>query len=172
MKRIMFDTNIYGLIAVDKDRLIVVNSMLESGLIFYGTKINREELRAVPKDLIVDGKNLRIDLLTLFDGIVDKHIYTITEEMMEIADNYYKTYSEFGGSKSKKDIINDFVIIACASLHNLDIVVSEDKKSMLTENALKSYRLVNLILKKKTPNFIDYLKFKKMLRGGKPNELV
>ena len=172
MKRILIDTNIFGLIAGDKDRLKIVNAILKSNFIFYGTKLNRNELRAVPHNVIVDGRNLRVDLLTLFDAIVSKHIYSITEEMKDIANNYYKAYVEFGGSKSKNDVINDFVIVACATVHNLDIVVSNDEKSMSTENALKSYRLVNSIIKKKTPNFIDYLKFKKILRGGMSNEFV
>lgn len=172
MKRVILDTNIYGLIAVDKDRLNIVNHTLKSKIIFYGTKLNRNELRAVPKTLIVDGKNLRVDLLTLFDGIVGEHVYPITKEMEEIADGYYKTYVELGGSKSKESIISDFIIVACASVHNLDIVVSDDEKSMLAENALKSYKLVNSIIKKKTPNFIGYLEFKKILRGGMSNELV
>ena len=172
MKRIMLDTNIYGLIAGDNDRLKIVNAMLKSGFIFYGTKLNRDELRAVPRNLIVDGRNLRVDLLTLFDGVVGTHIYAITKEMEEIADNYYKTYVEFGGSKSKSDIIKDFIIVACAAVHNLDIVVSNDEKSMLTENALKSFKLVNSIIKKNTPNFIDYFNFKKILRGGISNEFI
>ena len=35
-------------------------------------------------------------------------------------------------------IINDFMIVACASVHAMNIVVSEDEKSMLTENAARS----------------------------------
>ena len=172
MKRVIFDTNIYGLIAVDQDRINIVNAVLKSNFVVYGTKLNRDELRAVPKKLILGRKNLRVDLLTLFDGMVGRHLYAITKEMEEIADNYYQAYVEFGGSKSKEELVNDFIIIACASLHDLDLVISDDKKSMLSENALKSYKIVNSIIKKKTPDFIDYLKFKKMLRGGFPNEFI
>ena len=96
----------------------------------------------------------------------------IDDSMFEIAENYYKSYSEFGGSKPKESIIDDFRIVACASYHMIDIVVSSDEKSMLTENAVRAYKLVNSIAKKRTPNFIDFISFKNYLRGGKSNELV
>ncbi len=47
--------------------------------------------------------------------------------------------------------------------YQIDVVVSEDNKSMLTENALKAYRIINALEKKKTPNFIGYLEFKRWL---------
>lgn len=172
MERVLLDTNIYGLIAVDKDRLKITDSIIKSGLIVYGTGLNRKELRAVPKYVIVAGRNLRVDLLNLFDGVVGNHIYEINQEMEKIANNYYKVYSEFGGSKPESDLINDFIIVACAALHNLDIIVSNDEKSMLSENALRAYKLINSIMKRRTPRFIDYIKFKKILRGGMSNEFV
>ena len=47
---------------------------------------------------------------------------------------------------------------------DMDIVVSEDEKTMLTENAIHAYRLVNGIFKTRTPQFIGYEN--KMLLGG------
>ena len=109
---------------------------------------------------------LRITLLSLYDEITRGKEFTITEEMNQLANSYYKAYREFGGSKSLDSIIEDFTIISCASVHGIDIVVSDDTKSMLTENAVRAYRLVNEIAKKRTPDFIDYEEFKRRLFGG------
>ena len=127
-------------------------------MVIYGNRFIRKELRRS------NIKSLRLSLLSLYDEIAKKE-YEITDEMEEIANSYYETYREFGGSKSKDSIINDFIIVACATLHNLDLVVSEDEKSMLTENAIRAYNLVNSIIRKRTPEFVGYERFRNMLRS-------
>lgn len=172
-KRILLDTNIYGFIAKDIERIKIVDSIIgNTNTIVYGNKIIRNELRDIPGKLKSEGKNVRIDILNLYDSIVKNHNLELIDELNEIADSYYRAYREFGGSKSKESIITDFNIVACASFYNMDIVVSSDEKSMTTENALRAYKLVNSILKKRTPEFIDYIKLRNYLRGGKSNELV
>ena len=171
MKRLLADTNFYGFLAKDTERLEIVGSIKTSKkLLIYGFRIIRNELRDVPKKIKVEGKNLRIDLLNLYDEITEKHRLKFTDLILKRADDYYKAYREFGGSKSKNEIINDFVIVACASLNDCDIIVSNDERSMLTENAIRAYNLVNSVIRKRTPQFVDYQRFKKMLRG-ESNEL-
>ena len=173
MKRVILDTNIYGNIAIDPKRLEIVKKIIGGKeLIVYGNKIIRNELRDVPKKIKVNNRNLRIDLLDLFDVIVKKHLYTIKSNVDKIAGQYYLSYKEFGGFKPKEKIISDFKIIAFATIHELDIVVSNDEKTMLTENAIRAYKLVNSILNKRTPNFIDYNKFKMLLGGRFSNEII
>ena len=172
MKRILPDTNFYGLLAKDPERLEVVGSIkVKREWVMYGFKIIRNELRDVPKKIRVEGRSLRIDLLNLYDEVAGGHNLGTTDKIAKIAEDYYKAYREFGGSKSKDLVINDFKIVSCASLHNLDIVVSNDEKSMSTENALRAYRLVNSVLRINTPRFIDYGAFKRILRG-EPDEFV
>lgn len=171
MKRLLTDTNFYGLLARDSGRLNVVGSIkTNKNLIIYGFKIIRDELMEIPKKMKIEGKNLRVDLLNLYDEITGKHNLKFTEIITQRADNYFKAYREFGGSRAKNEIINDFCIVACASLNNLDIVVSNDARSMLTENAIRAYNLVNSVIKKRTPQFISYEKFKSIL-GGEPYEI-
>jgi len=191
MKRILPDTNIYGLLARDLDRIKLVERLVNDKImIVYGNKTIRDELRDISKKIRFNGKSLRVDILNLYDQIVKERILKIDKSVIETADNYYKAYREFGGSKSKSNIIADFRIVACASVKNrrflsmlrnakhfrhfyeMDIVVSSDEKSMLTENALRAYKLVNSIAKKRTPKFIDFIGFKNYLRGGKSNEFV
>lgn len=164
MKRILLDTNIYGLIAVDNERGKIILDIIKCGDVFYATRLIRQELRAVPEYLKFNGRNMRVDLLSLFDELIKSHICEITAEMKDAANNYNKAYKEFGGLKTKEEIINDFLIVACASFHNMDILVSSDEKTMSSENAQKAYSLVNNILKKRTPRFINYETFKKSLK--------
>lgn len=171
MKRLLADTNFYGLLAKDPERVEVLGSIKSNkNLLIYGFKIIRNELRDIPKKIKADGKNLRIDLLNLYDEIIGKHAIGLTDVAAKRADDYCKAYREFGGSKSKNEIINDFIIVACASLKDFDIIVSNDERSMLAENAIRAYNLVNSVINKRTPKFISYERFRSALRG-EPNEL-
>ena len=67
--------------------------------------------------------------------------------------------------------MKDFSIVSVASINNLDIVASNDERSMLTENALRAYNLINSIINKRTPKFVSYKNFKTFLRG-KSNEFL
>lgn len=168
----MSDTNFYGLLASDESRLKIIEKIkLSSKLMIYGFRIIRNELRDVPKSIRIHDRSLRIDLLNLYDSIVGEHNIEFTGNIQKTAENYYKAYKEFGGIKPKEEILNDFLIVSAASLNNLDIVVSDDEKSMKMEKALRAYSLINSIMNKKTPRFIAYAGFKNLLRG-EPNEIL
>ena len=167
----MLDTNIYGAVAKDEERSEIVEKIKMSKLIVYGFRTIRNELRDVPKKTKIGNKSLRIDLLSLYDSIVENHIIEFNDKIHAISENYYRAYREFGGIKPQNEIIIDFIIVSAASLNNLNIVVSNDEKSMLTENAVRAYNLINSVINKRTPKFINYGNFKKMLRGGDSNEL-
>lgn len=147
--------------------------MTTKKIVVYGSDIIRRELRLIPKKVTIPNghviktasKKLRVSLLGLYDEIVKKS-YDTNQRILSLADHYYGTYRELGGSISKFKIINDFRIIACATLHDLDIVISEDDRTMFAENPIKAYKIVNSILEKRNPEFIGYLKFKKVLRSG------
>ncbi|HLC77039.1 MAG TPA: hypothetical protein VJH04_02435 [archaeon] len=165
MKRILLDANIYGEIVIDPDIEKIKGNIRNAGVI-YGFRVIRSKMRKTSKSKYVGNHGLRVSLLSLYDEVTKGKEFLITEEMKKIARSYYNAYREFGGSKSLESIIEDFIIIACASVHGIDIVVSEDEKSMLTENAIRAYKLVNEIAKKRTPDFIGYEEFKRRLFGG------
>lgn len=114
-----------------------------------------QSLEATPK-VHIDGINLRLDLLRLYDELVKKEL-TMKEQ---IAEAYAQAYVELGGSVSLAKLKNDFLIVASASGHNVDIVVSEDNSTMLNELAMKSYRIINTSLRLSLPRFIGYEEFK------------
>ena len=171
MKRIIIDTNVYEFILSHVERSFLEKMLLKKLFIFYGNEVIRKELRDIPKfkKEIRNGRlqNLRNLLLQLYDSMVGKHHYQITKQMEELADKYFIVYKGLGGNFGKKELMNDFIIVACASLNNLDILVYEDTKTMFSQLAIKSYKSVNQILGFKTPDFIRFNEFKSSLRGGK-----
>lgn len=59
------------------------------------------------------------------------------------------------------------MIVACASFNGLDIVYSDDQRTMLGKVALKAYHHINIKENKRTPDFLHYadlmLKFRNHL---------
>lgn len=171
MKRIILDTNVYGLLAAENERLSLIEKIkARSKMIVYGFRVIRNELRGTPKSTKIQNKSLRIDLLNLYDSLVEEHTLEFDKNIPKIADSYYKAYREFNGNRAKEDVINDFMIVAAASLNNLDIAISNDEKSMLSGQALRAYSLIGSVINIRTPKFMNYSHFKNMLRGA-PNEL-
>ncbi len=163
MKRVLLDTNVYGLIVEKEDPEKVREIIRNSSIIIYGIAIIRKELRATPKG-IIDGINLRMDLLRLYQETTKDRELEIGKKEVEITENYSVVYKKLGGITSKEKMMNDFLIVASASLHNIDIVVSEDNTTMLNKTALSAYSIVNSVLKLRMPRFISYDKFKQEIR--------
>lgn len=174
-KKYLLDANIYGEMVIDTeiDKLKEFYERCRNLVLVYGIReIIRKELRSTPKDTIVGERKLRSNLLTLYDIFTRKHELSMKEEHKKLAADYYKAYREFGGSKSKNLMFNDLIIVACASSKEMDVVVSQDEKTMLTENAIKAYKFVNDINNKRTPRFIGYKDFKAELRSCLSNKFI
>ena len=152
--------------------------VLRKVILVYGiNSVIRKELRNTPKKIKLEGKNLRNYLLMLYDNFTEGHEIKMFSDTESIANTYYKTYRELGGSKSKDELYSDFVIVACSSKNGIDIIVSQDEKSMRTENAIRAYKIVNDTNRIRTPEFIEYKTFKSILRSesnkfvSSPNKL-
>ncbi len=103
-------------------------------------------------------------MLSLYDKIVrEKHVLRISIATKLLVDAYFSEYKRNRGAQSRRNIENDFLIVASAVLNNLDVVVSNDKRTMLSEPAMKAYMIVNGRHKLKTPEFNLYEEFKKWL---------
>ncbi len=165
MKRLLLDTNIYGEMVVDNHlNLLKEKLKQDNSLIIFGSSLIRKELRATPKKIKLEGSNLRIDLLSLYDELVKERNLNIDPRTQDLAQQYYYLYHTLGGSKGKDEMANDLLIVACASLKEMDIVVSEDESTLKAEHALQAYTIVNTIRKLRNPNFISYEEFKHLLR--------
>lgn len=163
MKRVILDTNIYGEIIKEGDVGLVLNSLPKTDFVVYGSQVIRLELRDVSKKKLTvsEGRKrkLRTIILSLYDSIVRKDL-EVTTEIVRIAKSYYSTFKSLGGTTSQDKILNDFIIVALAAKNNLDIIYSLDKETMVSELSRKSYRIVNEILRLRTPDFKKYGDFK------------
>ena len=71
---------------------------------------------------------------------------------------FYNSYREFGGIKNwhESNIDVDFTIFACASFYKLDLVISDDSRTMLSKPALKAYKHICAKEAQWKPNFWKY----------------
>lgn len=166
MKRIIFDTSVYGnLVMEDAVRKRIEEMAKTKEYIIYGNSIIRKELRQTPKTLILKKRNLRILLLTLYDSFVKKenHDLKINILIETLSKDYFKEYKKNNGVFSDNELKDDLMIIATATIYHLDIVVSNDERTMLSKQLVKVYESVNREYGMKNPLFKNYLKFKKEL---------
>ena len=162
----MLDTSVYGKL-VEED---IVRGKFESRFnsgeyVVYGSYVIRKELRSTPKSLILNKKKLRLLLLTLYDSFVKKenHDLKINPLIEKLSKDYFSQYRRFRGNLSEKDIKNDFIIIAVATIYQLDVIVSNDEKTMLSPKCIAVYKAVNRKYGLKDPVFKLYSTFKKEL---------
>ncbi len=143
--RALFDSNVYTALLVSglKELHREVLRLKSLGkLRIYGLRTIREELKAAPKKLPGYDGNYVIDLLRLYDGIVGKS-YEVDERADKLARAYFVAYQGCGGGIGGEKFANDLLIVACASLKHVDVVVSEDKSSLLNAYARRAYDVVN-----------------------------
>lgn len=166
MERIMFDTSVYGKLVEDEEILNKVKEKYQNHeFIIYSTIIIRKELRATPKSVVHGIIKLRILLLNLYDSFITKDSQNLKfNKLVEaLSSDYFSEYRKNKGSLSNETLRNDFVIAATATIYHLDVIVSDDEKTMLSEKAVNSYKSVNRKYGLKDPTFKKYSQFKKEL---------
>jgi len=146
MVDVIFDSNIYGIIIDKKEKGLELADKIakDENFIIHNFILIRKELRGAPK------------ILPVYDRLVSKKIIQETKEIQRLADSYFKEYKNNKGVQGKKKIINDFKIVACATLGNFDLIASEDKRTMQNPRAIKAYKDINLKIGRRTPTFYTY----------------
>lgn len=162
MKKVILDTNIYGKMVID-DELDEIKKLIKEKVVIYGADVVRKEIRKAPRWTAKYPRNLKMDLLRLYDSLV-RHTIQTTPEIIELAGKYYVAYASLGGKMPQNRIRNDLIVVACASMKGLDIVISEDTGTMLGRDFWKIYNVVNKIVKKRSPGFLGYEEFKTVIR--------
>jgi hypothetical protein len=147
--RVMFDTSVYEFLFLR--HLDNLGKKVELGEIaIYGCSVVRKELREIPKSVKHEGRSFRNSLLSVYDKVAGKHSYPVEGVVEFTAEQYWK---EYNGGISKRKLMNDFRIVAVSSMHNLDIIVSEDNHSMKSAPAIMAYMKVNEKNGFRTPRF-------------------
>ena len=149
--RAMIDTNVYALLY--KSGIEKISKMIEAGnLVVFGCRIIRKELRAIPPHIKEDGKSYRNSLLEAYDKLAGKHDVPVAELSQELAKQYVK---EYAGGTSRYKIYSDFLIVATATIHGLDLIVTEDEKTMKSGLAKIAYGKENEKNGLTTPVFVE-----------------
>ena len=163
MHRLLLDTSVYGKLVADNDIVdILVKRKRNSRFVIYGSSLIRNELRATPRTLIHGTKKLRILLLNLYETFITKanHALEYNRLIETLSNDYFSEYRRHKGHSSQATLRNDFSIIATATIYKLDIVVSDDERTMLSNAALASYKAVNKKYGLPDPAFKTYNQFK------------
>lgn len=162
MKRVLLDTNIYGRLIEDRQFLVTLFSLVPDSFVVYGSSLIRKELRDVSKQVLFEGKHKRTLLLSVYDSFIKKknHDLHITDLVVLIAHKYYDLYKNNQRVYSVEELLADFTLVALASLHGLDIVVSDDKRTMFSDKAKQAYNVVNSKYQFRTPTFYTFDSFK------------
>ncbi|MFH1669749.1 MAG: hypothetical protein ABIA62_07520 [Candidatus Woesearchaeota archaeon] len=164
MKRVIFDTNVYGRLILEDDVIRVSRTILDNpGFIVYGFRPIRKELRNTPKQSFQGSFKTRNLLLNLYDELTKGRVFMESVQIEDLARNIYNQYRRFGGIRGWRNtnISVDFTIVACAILNRLDVMISDDMSTMLSRPALRAYREVAEDLGLSLPVFWKYSDLKK-----------
>ncbi len=158
--RLLLDTNIYGFLILSEFKGIAVKLQEEENIVVYGSSVVRGELRAIPKEKSIEDGKVRMLALNLYDAIIGKHSLPLTDLIEFLASEYKREYK---GHVASAKMTNDFLIVALASLNKLDIVCSEDNKTMRSIQARRAFEKVNEKNNLRTPTFIGLNQLKELI---------
>jgi len=173
-KTIILDTNVYGELLVEKKSEELIEKInQDKSICIYGIDIIEKELKDTPEEIKYQNKILKDAVLSIYKTLVNKEL-RLFPVAQYLATEYYKRFDELRNSsrysktiapKIKKykeeDLKVDFQIIAVASIKNIDIVVSTDKRTILSEIAEDTYKKVNNENNLRTPILVKYSDFRK-----------
>ncbi len=147
----ILDTNIYGRFIEEKQEGLILADKIKQdpNFVIHNFKLIRNELRKAPK------------MLTIYDELVANRIIEETKQISDLARQYFDVYKANGGVQGQTKIMNDFKIVACATILNCDLVITEDQRTLLNPIAIKAYRQVNLKINKRMPTFFRYSELKR-----------
>ena len=157
--RVIFDTNIFGkLIEEERFQEVSIKIRDDENFVVYGFQPIRKELRDTPKTSKLGKLSRRNLLLSLYDDITKRKYLKDALQIHQLAMKFYNTYRNFGGvyNWKKTNIDVDFTIVACGSFYKLDLVISDDQRTLLSKPALKAYRHICVKEGLWQPNFWKY----------------
>jgi len=167
-KTYIFDTNVYGELLIEPNREELVERIETTKTFFiYGIDVIEKELSQTPNHVTYRGEVTREVFLTIFKLLSDK-IINIPPIAKYLAESYFNKYKELSKKHkiskkyNEKNLMVDFQIIAVASLNSVDIVVSSDKRTMLSDLSTKVYSQINRLNSLRTPELLEYKKFKEV----------
>ncbi|MBI3051830.1 type II toxin-antitoxin system VapC family toxin [Candidatus Woesearchaeota archaeon] len=138
MTKAILDTNIYGkMVELGHSGLVLSK---QDTIRVYGSELIRQELRRISSEQTIQYEDkirkIRIVLLSIYDSLVGDRNLSLTPAIGALAEQYYELYKRLEGKEKHEQIINDFIIVATATIHTLEVVYSDDEKTMCSKRAL------------------------------------
>src|SRR3989344_2349480 len=171
-KTYILDTNVYGELLIERNSEEIIKKLEgDSSLYIYGIDIIKKELGKIPAEVKYQNKLFKEAVLSLYKSLVEeslklfplsKHLafeYYKEFDKLRNSGKYYKSLSPKIKKYTKEDLNIDFQIIAVASIKNINVVVSTDKRTILSEIAENTYNKVNKMNQLRTPELIKYSEF-------------
>jgi len=170
----ILDTNVYGELLIEPASQEIIKRIKEDKMVYvYGIDIIEDEIKEAPAEVKLGGKILRDAVISIYETIIDEEL-KLFPVAKYLASEYYEEYDKLRksgryykilDSKTKKytedDLKIDFEIIAVASLKGIDVVVSMDRRTILSELAEETYKKVNKLNELRTPRLVKYSDFKR-----------
>lgn len=162
MKELLFDTSVYGELVDDDEALITFSRQVNKFFLVFGSSTVRDELERTPAVTLVSrgkfkGLNLRELLLWLYRLFVEESGGEVKDsDLVEVLALRYKMESKKAVSSQA---MNDFRIVAAASLQGIGVFVSADKRQISAEERAL-YLGVNAHYQLATPLLVAYADFK------------
>ena len=169
----ILDTNVYGELLIEPNSQDIIKEIKEDKTTYiFGIDIIENELKESPVGIRIRRKPLRDMVIAIYETIVDEKL-KLFQLAKYLASDYFEEYDKLRksgryykliDSKTKKytedDLRVDFQIIAMASLKQVDVVVSTDRRTILSSLAEDTYNKVNKLNGLKTPRLVKYSNFK------------
>lgn len=156
--RAMLDTCVYEFLALDEALFLKFDE--SKNVSIYGCKVIRDQLRDTPMSKTVGGRKIRVLMLNVYDRLVQRHILPVSNLASYLAIQYL---NEYNGNQSREKMLDDFIIMAVASIAKLDIVCTEDNRTMASKNAVDAYKKINNKNGLRTPKLITLKETEKSL---------
>jgi len=173
-KTYILDTNVYGELLIEKNsEELIENICKDDSVYIYGLDVIEKELKETPVEAKHKNKLIKELVINIYESIIKEELKLVPIAKY-IASEYYKKFDELRKSGKyhktlspkiekykEEDLSVDFQIIAIASLRNIDIVVSTDKRTILSEIAEDTYQRTNKLNGLRTPELVKYSEFKR-----------
>ena len=157
--RVVPDTTIFGFLLNEKNISEILIKIKEDKYFkVVGLNIVRQEIKKVKKWKLKETKS---KILNIYESMIDTE-KNINSKVNSLAKKYYSKYLDLGGKKDFEDLKTDLEIVAYASIHNIDIIISGDRETHNTTHPKgaifqTAYSEVNATdTNFRTPNFWKY----------------
>jgi len=158
MKNILLDTNIYGLALEKKDVahalafLAEEKQKSEKRYFVLGSEIINDEINANPH------KETKTRLNELYQVVISGEI-RLTDKIKELALEYLNECK----NNSVKITIEDCQIVASSCFANVDLIVTDNRKTMMNPKAIDIFTSISRNKKLRTVKFVGYETLKRFL---------